>query len=345
MQRVTLASSGNQPTLIVFDIQAADRLAIADLTRKQGLPVFPAVPVVTMNLEKVNGEDIVQLKNEKAGNKPSPSLIAHEYRVTYRDSLTSTERIVDGKWVGHSSINDTVPVSFEDRFARRNHLHVGDKLLFNVQGLPVNAVVKSIRSVNYNRIQTNFLVVFPAGVLEQAPQFYVMLTHVANSKVSAKYQQTVVGAYPSVSVVDLALILSVVDDLLNKIGYIIRFMASFSIITGIIVLIASVRISKYQRIKESVLLRTLGASRRQVLVITGLEYMFLGTLAAATGILISLAASWALAKFTFDTNFTPSPWPVMALFLLISLLTVVIGLLNSRGVLEKPPLEVLRNDV
>jgi putative ABC transport system permease protein len=155
----------------------------------------------------------------------------------------------------------------------------------------------------------------------------------------------VVKKYPNVSVIDLNLILTILDEVLDKIGFVIRFMAGFSIITGLIVLIASVLISKFQRMQESILLRTLGASRKQILFITALEYFFLGALAAATGILLSMAASWALAKYSFNAPFTPHWLPVVTLFAAISLLTVIIGLFNSRSVLNKPPLEVLRKEV
>lgn len=131
---------------------------------------------------------------------------------------------------------------------------------------------------------------------------------------------------------------------MDKIGFVIRFMAAFSIITGMVVLIASVLISKYQRIQESVLLRTLGASRKQILAITALEYFFLGTLASATGIVLSLLATWALAKYTFKTVFIVHPLPLAIVFVLICLLTVVIGLINIRGVLRRSPLEILRGE-
>jgi putative ABC transport system permease protein len=97
--------------------------------------------------------------------------------------------------------------------------------------------------------------------------------------------------------------------------------------------------------QESVLLRTLGASRKQILIITALEYFFLGALAAATGIILSLGGSWALAKYNFDASFTPEWTPIFILFGIISLLTVLIGLINSRSVLNKPPLEILRREV
>ncbi|HEY0897114.1 MAG TPA: FtsX-like permease family protein, partial [Sphingobacteriaceae bacterium] len=135
------------------------------------------------------------------------------------------------------------------------------------------------------------------------------------------------------------------DELLGKIGFVIRFMGAFSIATGLVVLIASVLISKYQRIRESVLLRTIGASRRQILVITGMEYFFLGALAAGTGILISVAGSWALARFIFETPFAIEFFPLLVLFMIIPVLTVAIGLFNSRSILNSPPLEVLRKEV
>jgi putative ABC transport system permease protein len=204
--------------------------------------------------------------------------------------------------------------------------------------------VGSIRQVNYGKIQTNFQIIFPTGVLESAPQFYVLLTHVPSNKASAKFQQVVVRNFPNVSIVDLGLILTVVDELLDKIGYIIKFMSAFSIITGLVVLIASVRISKYQRIQESVLLRTLGASRKQIFAITALEYLFLGMLSALTGILIAVSGTWLLAKYSFEIPFAIDLMPAVILFFVITLLTVIIGLLNSRSVLNKPPLEILRNN-
>ena len=213
-----------------------------------------------------------------------------------------------------------------------------------MQGVRMQTYVSSIRKVNWNKISTNFQVVFPAGVLEDAPQFHVLLTHVPSNQVSARYQQAVVRQFPNISVIDLGLVLSVLDELLDKISYVVKFMSAFSIITGIIVLISSVRISKYQRIQESVLLRTLGASRKQIFAITALEYLFLGAISALTGIVIAIGSSWLLAKYTFDMPYAVNFTPVVVIFFIITALTVIIGLLNSRGILNRPPLEVLRSN-
>jgi putative ABC transport system permease protein len=341
--QVKLSSSGNQANMILFDIQTSQEKAIANLTKQQGLPVIQQVPIITVRLEKINGKTAADVKKDST-HKYSVHAFANEYRVTYRDSLTATEKILNGTWIGKAEPGKEIPISIEERFSNRNHINIGDHLIFNVQGVSMQTVVESVRQVNYGKIQTNFQIVFPSGVLEQAPQFHVLLTHVPSSKASAQFQQAVVREFPNVSIVDLGLILSVVDDLLDKIGYIIRFMSAFSIITGIIVLIASVRISKYQRIQESVLLRTLGASRKQIFAITALEYLFLGALSALTGIVIATIGTWLLAKYSFEVPFTINVLPAIALFVIISLLTVIIGLLNSRGVLNKPPLEILRSN-
>lgn len=343
ISQVTLSTGDNQSNMILFDIQTSQKKGIADLTRQQGLKVLSQVPIITVRLDKVNGKTATDVKKDTM-LKINPRVFTYEYRVTYRDSLTTSETIKSGEWIGKAVPGKEIPVSAEERFAQRANVKVGDKLIFNVQGVPMNAYVASIRKVNWNKISTNFQIVFPTGVLEDAPQFNVLLTHVPNNTVSAKFQQVVVQQFPNVSIVDLGLVLSVLDELLDKIGYVIKFMSGFSIITGIIVLISSVRISKYQRIQESVLLRTLGASRKQIFAITALEYLFLGVLSALTGIVIAIGASWLLAKYRFDMPYHVNLLPVAAILFAITLLTVIIGLLNSRGILNKPPLEVLRSN-
>lgn len=343
LQRVTLSASGNQSNMVLFDIQSSQRDSVMKLARDFGLPVNGTVPIVNMRLESVNNISPLSLK--KDSSSPIKRWVFNrEYRVTFRDSLTSSEKIAQGKWHGTVESSGKIYVSVEKRFATRNHIKPGDAMVFNVQGSVITTEVGSLRDVDWNRVQTNFLIVFPGGVLENAPQFHVLTTRVPSLEKSAAFQREVVRRFPNVSMIDLGLILNVLDKILEKVGFVIRFMAGFSILTGLIVLIASVLISKYQRIQESVLLRTIGASRRQIYVITALEYFFLGAFAALTGIVLSVAASWALAKYIFETPFTPAVWPVVIVFFSICLLTVLIGLVNSRAVVNRSPLEILRQE-
>jgi putative ABC transport system permease protein len=268
-----------------------------------------------------------------------------EYRVTYRDSIIDTEEIVEGTWRGKVGEDGIIYVSIADNVADNMKVKIGSKITFNVQGALIETVVGSIRKVDFRRVQTNFLVVFPKGVLEEAPQFYVVISRVESEEQSAKYQQVLVKNFPNVSVIDLTQILNSVETVLNKVSFVIRFMAFFSILTGLVVLISSVVLSKFQRIQESVLLRTLGANRRQIIRINALEYFLLGSLATLTGIGLSIVASFVLAKWQLKIPYTPNLWPVVIVFICITVLTMLIGLLNSREVISKPPLEVLRKEV
>ncbi len=344
ISRVALSASENQPNMVLFDIQTSQKAAVVESVQSHGLPVLDEVPIVTVQLEAINGVTADDARRDSTINV-SRRALGGELRATYRSELSDSEKITAGKWVGEVAKGDTVRVSLEEDYARRIRVKVGDQLLFNVQGVRIPAVVGSLREVDWNRVQTNFRLIFPKGAVDNAPQFHVVMTRVPDETVSAKMQQAVVGQFPNISIVDLGLILSVLDEILEKIGFVIRFMGGFSILTGFVVLVASVMISKYQRIKESVLLRTMGASRRQILAITALEYFFLGMIAAFTGVLLAVGGSWALATFSFEVPFTLDLGAIILLMLCVAALTVLVGLINSRGITMRPPLEILRKEV
>jgi len=338
IKRVTLSSGSSQPNMVLFDIQGTQKNEVNNLAKSYKLPLMNQVPVITMRIEEINGK--------KAGaDSTNKRAFRNEIRATYQDTLTAAEKIVDGKWINKvSGTNEVVYISLDQNFARSIKVKLSDKIVFNVQGMLLPTVVGSLREVNWSRMQTNFRVVFPSGVLEQAPQFHVLMTRVPNSETSASFQGAVVRKFPNISVIDLGLVLKLLDELLGKISFVIQFMAGFSMITGWIVLISAVLTSKNQRIKESILLRTMGASRNQILAINAIEYFFLGLFAAAAGLILALSGSWALARFSFDASFVPPLLPTLLLFASVVLLVVITGVLSSRSILNKPPLQILRNE-
>jgi len=344
LNRIEMTARDNRSNTILFDIQPQQTDSVIALAKEFNLPIDGAVPIVNMRLEKINNITGETLRKDST-IKMWRGIFDREYRVTFRDSLTSSEKIVKGKWSGKADPSGEIFISLDERYAKNNSIKIGDTLNFNVQGAPVTTIVGSLRQVDWGRVQTNFLVVFPTGVLEKAPQFHVLVTRIEKKDVSARFQQQLVQKFPNVTVIDLSAVLNIVSSIIDKVGFIIRFMAAFSIFTGLIVLIASVLISKYQRIQESVLLRTIGASRKQIFYITALEYFFLGALAAATGMFMSLGVSWLVAKFIFQTEFMLKWLPLLGVFVSVCFLTVFIGLINSRAVVTRPPLEILREEV
>ncbi len=345
LNKVALSSVGEQPNMVMFDIQDHQKQEINELTASFDLPLIQEVSVVTMRLLEINGETKAEAEKDSINGTPG-WVYNREYRVTYRNNLIDSESSHEGEWgVPSLSEDGIIPISIDKGFAERMKVEMGDTIAFNVQGALITTKVSHLRNVEWGRIQTNFLVLFPEGVLEDAPQFHVIMTRTEEQQISASFQQAVVREFPNVSIIDLGLVLSTLDDILNKIAFVIQFMALFSILTGFFVLISSVVLSKYQRIQESVLLRTMGASRSQIVRITTLEYFLLGSLASITGILIALLSSWLLSYFVFDSTFIPSLAPILGMYAIITALTMVIGILNSNDILSKPPLEVLRKEV
>ena len=345
VDKVSISGSGDRPNMVLFDIQTDQKEDIAQLTIDYEMPVIQEVPIVTMRLVEAKGTTLQDLKADSTIDMPKWAF-NREYRVTYRDHLIDSETLKEGKFYPNvESVGDSVFVSVSQGYAENLNLELGDEMIFNVQGALIKTYVGSFRDIDWNRVQTNFLVVFPKGVLEKAPQFHVLVTRTNNKELSARYQQAIVRSYPNISIIDLELILKTLDDILGKVAFVIRFMALFSIVTGLLVLIGSVIISKFQRVKESVLLRTLGAVKKQIFQITALEYLILGALASTAGVMLSLLGSWMLAIFTFEVAFVPTVLPMIVTFLVITLLTMIIGLSNSRGIVSKPPLQILRDTV
>lgn len=341
LSKLSFDSGGNVPNIILLDVQNDQKEEVAQSLDK----VIDNIPIVTMRVHSINGRLSNDIRKDTASGI-NEWMLNHEFRVTYRDSLIASEEIIEGEWIPEQVYSPSQPVdiSISESIARDGKVTVGDSLIFNVQGVLMKTKVASIRAVDWGRMQLNFSLVFPKGILENAPQFNVLTTNTPDDESSARLQSELITKYPNISILDMRQMLRLIDQVLTKISWVINFMAIFSIITGIIVLIGAIRNSKFQRIRENVLLRTLGATNKQILKIVSLEYLYLGVLGSLSGILLSLLGSQILAWSVFDMTFAPSYFPFFVLFPGITLLVLIVGLGNSRSVLKSPPLQVLRKE-
>jgi putative ABC transport system permease protein len=342
--QINEVDTNGQPNLILFDVQTDQKDAVASLIEQKQLPVLFEVPVVTMRLSKIKGIPVDTLLRDSTSTIPRWAL-SREYRSTYRADLVDTEQLLRGElqpsWEPSQGL---IPISLEVDIAQDLQVDLGDTLTIDVQGIPMETVVGSIRQVDWQRVQPNFFIVFPEGPLNRAPQFWVLVSRTETKQQSAEIQRAVVQSFPNISAVDLELILSTIATILDKASFVIRFMALFSILTGLIVLAGSVMISRYQRIKENVLLRTIGASRRQILGILLAEYTLLASLSTLTGLILSIGSSWAITYFIFEGPFSIPVLTYSVGWFSLMALTISIAWLNSRSTLNRPPLEVLRNE-
>jgi putative ABC transport system permease protein len=344
LAKITGIGGGARPNLMFFDIQDDQIARLAALAKQNGTPLVAQAPIVTMKLAKLKDRPVEEiLKDEKSGI-PGWTL-RREYRSSYRGALSDTEKVTAGNFVGQVAPGEArVPVSVEEGLAKDLQVKLGDALTFDVQGVPVTAYVASLRQVEWQRMQPNFFIVFPEGALEAAPKTFMAAVHANSPEESARLQQAVGRELPSISAIDLALILQTFDSIFSKVAFVITFMAAFTVVTGVIVLAGAVLTGRFQRIRETVLLRTLGATRRQLRQIQLVEYTVLGVLAALTGGALAVLANALLAKFLFKTPVVFSPLVLLASVAAAVIVTVVTGLLTNRGVTDHPPLEVLRQE-
>lgn len=337
------AGAKSQANIFLFDIQPDQKTGVAEVVRATGMPIIQEAPIVTMRLAEIKGRKAIDILADPKRKIPEWEL-RREYRCTYREQLSDTEKIVAGRWVGRfdAEAGAPIPISLDGDIAKDFDAKIGDELVFDLQGVPIKTTIASMRRVDWKRFQTNFFVVFPTGVLETAPTFHVLVSHVSTPADSAKLQNAVVARYPNVSAIDLTSIIQTVDSILSRAALVIRILSLFTVGVGIIVLMSTIWSGRYQRLQESILLRTLGASRAQIWKILGAEYFLLGLCASITGIGLAIGSSWALSRFLFKLDFAFSPWPVLITAGSVSLFTVAIGLVASRGVASRPPLEILR---
>ncbi|MDB4382403.1 FtsX-like permease family protein, partial [Akkermansiaceae bacterium] len=241
-----------------------------------------------------------------------------------------------------ADISEVVPLSLEENIAKDMKIGIGDEITLDVQGIPIRTRVTSLRKVDWSRFNLNFFMVFPPGVLEEAPGFHVVTTRTPTPEASGELQRDLAGEFANVTAIDLTLILETVRDILGKISMVITILAGFTVLAGLPILIGTLLNGRDVRLKESVLLRTLGASAKQVRIVLVIEYAALGVLSALTGVLLAAAANAALAIFVFKASPLPDPMLLAGAFVSVTAIAIVGGLALSRGVCNHPPLEILR---
>jgi putative ABC transport system permease protein len=361
-------------------VQDDQAQGVDSIVRSRGR-LLQTAPIVTMRIARINDRDVDQIietaqnerhadslrrgrskasrdsvnrereqrrKNAGAGQPAGRAgwALRREFRSTYRDTVTSTEKIVAGKWFSKATLaglSDTTEVSLEKDIADELRVKLGDVITWDVQGVQIPSRVTSLRDVTWERFEPNFFAVFAPPPFRNAPKQHVFLANIPSERVVAELQRDVVTRYPNVSSIDLTLIKQTVMRIVAKVSTAMRFMALFSLAMAIPVLFAAVAATRRDRIREGVLLKTLGATRGQIMRILLAEYALLGLLGSLTGMLLAIGGGWALTHFVFEASFTPALLPAFLIAAAMLSLTISIGLLAGRDVFRETPMHALRD--
>ena len=346
LRTVSVKLDASKANVLFFDVQDDQGAPLDSMIRAHGHGVTQRTPLVPMKIVSINsvvGEDLLKPDSTKRGERRERWVLRREFRSTFRDSLMPSEKVTKGRFPTGGTKPDRLPeVSLDAEIAKGLHVGIGDTITWNVQGVKVPSRVTSLRDVNWTRFEPNFFAVFESRALDKAPKQFVILAEVHGEGAVARLQRDVVTKFPNVASLDLTLIQETIGRVLDKVTTAIRFMAGLSLALGIPVLFSAVSATRRERLREGVLLKVLGATRRQVGRVMLAEYLLLGTLGSLAGVILSVGGAWALMHFMFKQPFVPAVLPAALVALLMVAIAVAIGMLTGREVFRETPMAALR---
>lgn len=331
----------SRANIVFFDVQQSMIAGVDSTIRAGGHTVIERTPLIRMRIAAING---LYLRRDSTRSRRAGWAGNREYNSTFRDSLTEAERITRGRWFAAARAPGELPeVSVEEEVGTQLGLQLGDTVTWDVQGVEVPTRVTSFREVEWANFQTNFFVVFSPDALADAPKQYVVLADASDAAAIARLQGAIIAKYPTVSSIDLTLVRRTILEVIGKVTTAIRFLALLSLGLAIPVLFSAVSATRRQRLREGVLLKTLGATRLQIRRIMLSEYALLGGLGAFAGVGLSTAGAWALMQFVFKQPFVPAILPMAIVAIAMMGISVTIGLLTGREVFSETPMAALRD--
>jgi putative ABC transport system permease protein len=347
---LTLSFGSGQPNLLLFDVQVDQEAGVRALLGAE--TEVDTSPLVTSRIARINGRTVDELReNPESAARPEGWALRREYRNTYRERLGRAEELVAGRWWDGSPGSEDgseidarglARVSLEVDVAESLRVGLGDTITWDVAGVEIASVVTSLRAVDWGRLEPNFFAILEPGVLDDAPQNVVMIARIGDPAERDRVQRELVGAFPNVSALDFSRVQEAVESVLSRVRQAVAFLGGFCALAGIIVLVGALATSRQQRLREGALLKTLGARRSQVLTVLFAEYLALGTIATASGLLLAIVASAVVVPYVFEIDYAVRLGPAGAIWAIVVSLTVVTGILGSRDLLRRPPLPVLR---
>ncbi|HUF93725.1 MAG TPA: FtsX-like permease family protein [Candidatus Limnocylindria bacterium] len=334
------------PSFFFVDVQADQREAFTRTVLEAGAAPPALIPIVRARLAAIDGAPVTREMVD--GNRDDAAqerafYFTREYVLTYADEPPRGNAITRGRWWTAGEAATRAWISVEEMAARRLGVGVGSRLTFDVQGVPIEAEITSLRKVDWQSMTMNFFVIFSPGALAGAPATYVASARVP-AAAEAALQNAVVAALPNVTAVPVRDILERVSAVLGEIGLAVRLIAVFTVATGIVVMAGALAATRYQRLYESVVLRTLGATRGAVARAFAVEYACLGVTAGVGGTLLAVALAWVVVHFMLDAPWTFEPAAMMAGVMLTIVMAVAIGFLATFRLLGQKPLAVLRGE-
>lgn len=341
------------PTTFFLDVQPDQWPQVQSILERAGASGIESRPIVTARFAAVDGVPVAQLaerhreeaspdrRQEPGRPRPRRWTLSREQRLTYGHSLPRGNRVIAGSFPAGPRVPNGVSV--EQGFASDLGVKVGSTVTFDLQGLPVEMVVTSVRTVDWRTMGMNFFLFAEPGPLDDAPQQRLATARITAADLPA-IQSAVVSAFPNVTVIHVREVMEKVLGVLRNIGLGIRALGAFTIVAGVIVLGGTVAATQARRAREVALLKTIGMTRLDVVTVFAIEYALTGAVAAVIGVAAAALLAWAVLSQLMDLEWAPRAAEVVAAVGVTVALSVAAGLIASARALAARPVEVLRSE-
>ena len=327
------------PNMFLIDIQPDQRQGVEELLAAATGERPELIPTVRARIYAINDRTVDLDDGEMQRER---GRLGREYVVTYRPRLEANETLVAGKF-WDAAPSPEPEVSIEEGLRGLAGLDVGGRVTFDIAGRKMTAKVTSVRRVDWRNSRTGFMVLFRPGALENAPQMLVApVNGPPREPERSRFQRALLDRYPNVSVIDVAEVVSTLSRILNNVTLAVTFLGGFVLLCGVLILVGSIAMTKFQRVYEVAVLKTLGAKRKVLLMMLFVEYGLLGLVAGMVGALASAALSYSVARFILEIPWAFSPIATLAGVALTAALVTIVGLASSFNVLTRKPLAILR---
>ena len=332
----------NAPDMFLIDVQPGQRDQVAALLDSQNgsAPAPRLIPVLRARVVGVEGRELNLESFEQVRGRGG---LGREFTVTYRPRLEGNEEVIAGRWWDEAPSAEP-EVSIEESFLERQRIQVGDRMRFDVLGQVITARVASIRRVNWEDFRAGgFMFVFRPGTFAGAPHTYISTVRgPQDANERARMQAAVVSQFPNVSIIDLREILDTVRNVVDKVTLGVTVVGGLVLFSGTLILIGAVSMTKFRRVYEAAILKTLGASSRLIATTLLLEYGVLGAIAGTVGAVGAVGLSWAIATYALDLPWQAAPGLTIGGIFATAAFVAAVGVLASVDVLRHKPLATLR---
>jgi putative ABC transport system permease protein len=342
LQDFSVQMGEDAPDMFLIDVQPAQRDALMAYVDEQNGddPAPRLIPVLRARVVGVQGRTLNLENYQEVRGRGG---LRREFTVTYRAALEENETIVDGTWWGEARGGEP-EVSIESEFLEEHQIQVGDRMRFDVLGREITARVSSIRRVNWDDFRAGgFMFVFKPGAFDNAPHTFISSARgPRDTAARLKMQAGLVAQFPNVSVIDLREVLQAIQAVVSNVTLAVTVVGALVLFSGALILVGAVSMTKYRRVYEAAILKTLGASSRLIATMLVLEYGVLGAIAGTVGALGAIGLSWAVARYALEMPWEAAPLLTMTGIVVTAIFVAAVGVGASLDVLRHKPLATLR---